>query len=90
MLRHLSAEMGDEWKKMAQILNIRRVRIEAILRNNVNSSTEQAVYDMLTTWAKRVPRSLNKVHDGYLEVVEGLNLCFMLLLPVTWTSYNNT
>lgn len=59
-LKHLSEELGDEWKKLASYLNVRRVRIQAIMRNNINES-ENAVYDMLVTWAKKVPRSVNKV-----------------------------
>ncbi|ELU09375.1 hypothetical protein CAPTEDRAFT_221873 [Capitella teleta] len=61
ILRHLASEVGEEWRRLAQCLNIRRARIQAIVRNNVNSDSEQVIYDMLLTWAKKVPRSMNKV-----------------------------
>ncbi|CAD5110688.1 DgyrCDS63 [Dimorphilus gyrociliatus] len=60
-LKHLSEELGEEWKKLASYLNVKKVRIQAIMRNNINSESENAVYDMLVTWAKKVPRSVNKV-----------------------------
>ena len=53
-------ELGDEWRRVAHYLNVRRVRIQAIMRNNANDQ-ENAVMDMLLTWAKKVPRSVNKV-----------------------------
>ena len=61
LLRHLASEMGEEWRKLARCLNVRRVRLQAILRNNVNNEQENAIYDMLLTWAKKVPHSCNKV-----------------------------
>lgn len=61
MLRHLASEIGEEWRRLAQCLSIRKVRIQAIVRNNVNNDSEQAIYDMLLTWAKKIPRSVNKV-----------------------------
>ena len=65
MLRHLASEIGEEWRRLAQYLSIRRVRIQAIVRNNVTNDSDQAIYDMLLTWAKKVPRSMNKVgHTG--------------------------
>ncbi|CAH1799957.1 unnamed protein product [Owenia fusiformis] len=61
-LRHLSTELGEEWKRLASQLNVKGTRIQAILRDNVNAeATDQAAFDMLVTWAKRVPRSMNKV-----------------------------
>ena len=54
-------ELGEEWKKLAHYLSVRRIRIQAIMRNNVNKDNESAIYDMLLTWAKKVPRSVNKV-----------------------------
>ncbi len=56
------AELGEEWKKLAHYLSVRRIRIQAIMRNNVNKENENAIYDMLLTWAKKVPRSVNKVY----------------------------
>ncbi|XP_013383289.1 death domain-containing protein 1 [Lingula anatina] len=61
VLRNIATDLGDEWKKVAHILNIRKSRVQAILRNNVNSDNEVAIYDMLITWAKKVPRSMDKV-----------------------------
>ncbi|XP_071113807.1 uncharacterized protein [Haliotis cracherodii] len=61
LLLHLARELGDEWKKMAQYLNVRRTRIQAILRQNVNNDNTHKVYDMLTTWSKRLPRAVDRV-----------------------------
>ncbi|KAK2160425.1 hypothetical protein LSH36_133g00024 [Paralvinella palmiformis] len=60
-LRHLSTVIGDEWRTLAQHLGIRRMRIQAILRNNVTMENDAVIYEMLATWAKRMPRSVNKV-----------------------------
>lgn len=58
----MASELGDEWKKLAQYLSLKSVRIQAILRqNNQNPEPKKIRYDMLVTWAKRVPRCLNKV-----------------------------
>ncbi|ESO93353.1 hypothetical protein LOTGIDRAFT_232757 [Lottia gigantea] len=61
VFRFISREVGDEWRKLAQYLNVRRMRIQAILRQNVNSERQQTIYDMLVSWAKRVPRAMDKV-----------------------------
>ena len=61
MLHFLSSELGDEWKRVAQYLNVKRVRVQAIVRNNVNNDIETTIYEMLLTWLKRVPKSANKV-----------------------------
>ena len=60
-LRHISSSLGDEWKLVAQQLGVRRMRIQAIMRNNVTQSNDAVIYDTLATWAKRIPRSINKV-----------------------------
>ena len=65
-LQHLAQEIGDDWRYLAQHLNIRRARLQAIFRNNSSSSvggdSHQAVYEMLTTWMKKMPRASNKVN----------------------------
>ena len=61
LLEHIAHEIGEDWKRLAQCLNVRRVRIQAILRNNVNSDTHMAINEMLLSWVKRMPRSVNKV-----------------------------
>lgn len=63
ILASLARELGDEWKKLASVLNIKKMRIQAILRNNMaNDKTEDdAKFDMLVTWAKRVPKGMSKV-----------------------------
>ncbi|XP_046551468.1 uncharacterized protein LOC124261193 [Haliotis rubra] len=65
LLFHLARELGDEWKKLAQYLNVRRMRIQAILRQNVNNDNTNKVYDMLTTWSKRLPRAVDRVDILY-------------------------
>ena len=59
-LRHLAAELGDEWRQLAENLNVKRGRLAAILRNNINDPDE-AVYEMLVTWAKQVPLATSTV-----------------------------
>lgn len=63
LMRHLAADMGDEWRKVAMTLNISRARIQAILRNTqIGESTEEdARYQMLITWLKKMPKSIDKV-----------------------------
>jgi len=62
-LRHLALELGDEWRKLAHQLNVRRVRVQAILRNTTTSERgmDDAKYEMLLTWMKAAPRGMNKV-----------------------------
>ena len=62
-LRHLSLELGDEWRKLAHQLNVKRVRVQAILRNTTlaGRSIDDAKYVMLLTWMKAAPRGMNKV-----------------------------
>lgn len=52
--------MGEEWKRLARYLNVKSVRLQAIMRQNVNNEQDCIIYDMLLTWAKRVPRSMDK------------------------------
>ncbi|XP_078328192.1 death domain-containing protein 1-like [Crassostrea virginica] len=63
LMRHLAADMGDEWRKVAMTLNISRARIQAILRNTQisDSTDEDARYQMLITWLKKMPKSIDKV-----------------------------
>ncbi|KAL3882830.1 hypothetical protein ACJMK2_029134 [Sinanodonta woodiana] len=60
VLLHVAQELGDEWKRLAQSLSLRPVRIQAILRQNVHNENVQTRYDMLMAWAKRQPRSIDK------------------------------
>jgi len=61
MLRHLATEMGDEWRRLAQCLGIRSIRQQAAIRNGDTAARQHAVYDMLTSWMKKMPRAANKV-----------------------------
>lgn len=63
MLRHLATEVGDEWRRLAHCLGIRSIRQEAVIRNGNTKARQDAVYDMLTSWMKKMPRAANKV--GY-------------------------
>ncbi|KAI0241801.1 hypothetical protein LSAT2_018629 [Lamellibrachia satsuma] len=75
LLRHLAAELGDEWRQLAENLNVKRGRLAAILRNNVNDPDE-AVYEMLVTWAKQVPLATSTIDllCDALETVERQDL----------------
>lgn len=63
LIRFLAEQMGDEWKKVAQNLNVSRARLQAILRNiQVSDGTEEdARYEMLMSWLKKMPKSVDKV-----------------------------
>ena len=61
-LRHLSHELGDEWQLLAHHLNVRRMRIQAIIKNQRDEEGDEGVkYDMLMTWLKKMPHGVNKV-----------------------------
>ena len=64
-LHHLAAEVGDDWKRLATQLNLRRTRLQAILRNSVGKDQEAIIYEMLLSWAKRLPKSMNKVNSAF-------------------------
>ena len=68
LLHHLAAELGDEWHQLAESLDVKRGRLAAILRNNVNHPAE-AVYEMLVTWAKQVPLATSTVSKGADDIV---------------------
>lgn len=61
MLRLLAGQLGKEWKDLAGQLELKPMRIQAILRQHLNRDTPETRYDMLVTWAKRVPRAVDKV-----------------------------
>ena len=63
ILHQLAGELEADWQKVGYYLNVRRMRIQAILRNTAQSDNreEDAAYDMLVSWAKRVPRGMSKV-----------------------------
>lgn len=48
LLRHLAADLGDEWKVLAASLNVKKTRIQSIMRNHVNDDTEQVVLELTT------------------------------------------
>ncbi|KAH9508400.1 hypothetical protein Btru_055120 [Bulinus truncatus] len=50
----------SDWRKLAQLLNVKHSRIQAILRQNVSKDVTQSIYDMLVTWSKRLPRSMDR------------------------------
>ena len=60
-LRMLAGQLGKEWRELAAALNLRPMRIQAILRQHVNKETNDTRFDMLLTWAKRVPKAVDKV-----------------------------
>lgn len=80
ILQELSAELGDEWQRLAHLLGVKRVRIQAILRNAGQNGEEDAKYEMLLTWVKRIPRGTAKVpilchalvKSGRLDLAERL------------------
>ena len=61
MLRHLSSELGGEWRCLAQRLGIRSIRQQAVIRHRNTAARRDAIYDMLTSWMKRMPHAANKV-----------------------------
>lgn len=67
LLRHLASEIGHDWRHLAHSLGIRRVRLQAILRNHGTNESQQTVYEMLVSWMKKLPRAVNKVK--YITVI---------------------
>jgi len=66
MLRHLATQVGDEWRCLAKCLGIRSVRqLQACTSGNSDgvaaTARRDAVYDLLTSWMKKMPRAANKV-----------------------------
>ncbi|KAL3885307.1 hypothetical protein ACJMK2_025385 [Sinanodonta woodiana] len=63
LMRQLAEEMGDEWKTVAYLLNVSKARVQAIQRNvNVYDLPEEdARFDMLMTWLKKMPKATDKV-----------------------------
>jgi hypothetical protein len=81
---------------VAHYLNIKRQRIQAILRNNSTGDDEDIKYDMLMTWMKKVPRSANKVNAPllstrylalYLNISKLTSMSVLLLTPPHLLSY---
>lgn len=73
LMRFLAEQMGDEWKKVAQNLNVSRARIQAILRNTqiCDGTEEDARYEMLMSWLKKMPKAVDKV---YLDMLMEMNI----------------
>ena len=63
----LAGQLGKEWRELAAALNLRPMRIQAILRQHVNKETNDTRFDMLLTWAKRVPKAVDKVKKSCNE-----------------------
>jgi len=70
MIEKLSHAIGEDWKPLAQCLNMRQVRIQAILRNNIDTGHWQATQEMLLSWVSKLPRAANKV----VEFIVNFNL----------------
>lgn len=47
VLRNLSLDLGEEWKSLASYLNVKKTRIQSIMRNHVNTDTEEVSPSML-------------------------------------------
>ena len=89
MLRHLATEVGDEWRRLAKSLGIRPVRQLAIIRSSNNAAVSEArrdaVYDMLTSWMKKMPRAANKVCNAHTPITAsaGIDVAHAARLIVT-------
>ena len=81
LLRHVAQQLAaDDWRRMAPILNIRRTRLQAILRQNVGAPAWLPIYDVLLTWSKRLPQAFDRVRLG----------CGYIGLNQIYGIYNNT
>ncbi len=60
----LAADLGDEWKTMAEFLGVNFARVQAIIRDNSDSGnpTMRNIVDMLISWYKNAPKNCNKVN----------------------------
>ncbi|XP_076445226.1 death domain-containing protein 1-like isoform X2 [Babylonia areolata] len=62
LLRHVAQQLAaDDWRRLVPMLNIRRTRLQAILRQNMTTPPWLPVYDVLLTWSKRLPQSFDRV-----------------------------
>ncbi|KAK3774576.1 hypothetical protein RRG08_035006 [Elysia crispata] len=62
LLRFLSQNLQfNDWKRLAQLLNVRSSRVQAILRQNMANDTACVIYDLLVTWSKRLPRVADRI-----------------------------
>ena len=68
MLRHLATGLGDEWRRLANCLGIRSIRQQAVIRNGNATARQGAVYDMLMSWMKKMPRAANKVTRSAMAI----------------------
>ncbi len=60
----LAADLGDEWKSMAEFLGVNFARVQAIIRDNADSGNPlKNIVDMLISWFKNAPKNCNKVHS---------------------------
>ena len=59
----LTANLGDEWRQVAEFLGINRARTQAIMRNNAGceNAVPNMVLDMLVCWYKSARKNCNKV-----------------------------
>ena len=62
-LHQVASALGEEWHIVATYLGVKKMRLQAILRNNQAKSAgeDDLKYEMLMSWAKKVPKSTNKV-----------------------------
>ncbi|KAL5009617.1 hypothetical protein ScPMuIL_011922 [Solemya velum] len=60
ILHNIARRLGEEWLKLAHHLGVKPMRIQSILRQNINNEDVSSRYDMLLAWVKRVPRSVDK------------------------------
>ncbi|ESO08860.1 hypothetical protein HELRODRAFT_168775 [Helobdella robusta] len=67
-LEDLSNRIGDDWIRLADYLNVRRIRIQAL---NIDRANKNPAMDVLMTWIKRMPRSANKLSI----LMEALSSC---------------
>ena len=75
-LRIIADNLGEEWQRVAHYLNVKKMRIQAIMKNNLyKEADDTSKYDMLVTWIKKVPLRVNKVREDLyiVTLVTGKN-----------------
>ena len=60
----LAANLGDEWRQVAESLGINKARVQAIKRDNAGceNAVPNMVLDMLACWYKSARKNCNKVN----------------------------
>ena len=55
-LRRIANQLGKEWEQVATYLGFSQSEVQKIRIDGNNRGVDNAIFDMLSTWAKRQPK----------------------------------